>query len=134
MNNAIDKTKQHEFKGTNIKTPFEKMRARAIISAALDAQGLSLINFNLTAFLPRTKRDDAVLILCLWACEPIRQNPDKFRKHRTEGGIALNKRAEMLITNLKNRSDLPGGFLETAHVKMKEAISQEMAHILQSVA
>ncbi len=125
---------QHEFKNTGIKTPFEKMRARAIISAGLDAKGLSLINFNLTAFLPTAKRNDAILILCLWAGEPIRKQGEKFRAHPEQGKEALTKRVELLCQNLEQRKDLPNGFLDTAHLKMKEAIHNEMAYLLQSVA
>ncbi len=127
-------TTQHEFKGTNIKTPFEKMRARAIINAGLDAQGLSLINFNLTAFLPSDKRNDAILILCLWASEPIRKQPKKCQSHPEQAKLNLYKRTNILIENLGKRNDLPNGFLGTTHVKMKEAINREMAYLIQSVA
>ncbi|MGH1457043.1 MAG: hypothetical protein ACRBDI_09700 [Alphaproteobacteria bacterium] len=125
---------QHEFKNTTIKTPFEKMRARAIITASLDAKGLSLINFNLTAFLPSSKRDDAILILCLWASEPLRKQADKFRAHPEQGKEALNKRIDLLCQNIGQRKDLPNGFLETAQIKMKEAINSDMAYLINSAA
>lgn len=127
-------TEQHEFKGTTIKTPFEKMRARAIIGSGLDAQGLSLINFNLTAFLPYGKREDAILILCLWASEPVHKQHAKCQSNPEQAKIALYKRVDLLKENLEKRSDLPNGFLENAHTKMKEAINKEMAYLLQSVA
>lgn len=123
-----------EFEGTTIKTPFEKLRARAIINAGLDAQGLSLIHFNLPAFLSTEKRNDAILILCLWASEPIRKQPKQFRNFPDQGQAALDKRTDILRDHLEKRKDLPHGFLDTAHTRMKEAIAKEMAYLLQSVA
>lgn len=123
---------QDAFSNTSIKTPFEKMRARAIVNASLNAQGLSLINFNLTAFLSRP--NDATLILCLWAIEPIQQYSEKFRQHPQEGENALIDRVHNLAIHLQKRSDLPQNFLEHAQAQMKEAITKEMAYILQSVA
>lgn len=125
---------QPEFEGTTIKTPFEKLRARAIINAGLDAQGLSMINVNLTAFLTETRRGDAVLLLCLWAVNPVYKQREKFRNNPQAGTDLLVKRSDLLKAHLEQRKDLPHGFLDTAHAKMKEAISKEMAHLLQSVA
>ena len=123
-----------EFKGTCIKTPFEKMRARTIISAGMDAKGLSLINFNLTAFMHYDKRPGAYLILSLWASEPIRKQVNKFRAHPDEGKQALYKRVYMLSENLRQRKDLPNGFLDKAIIQMKQAVDTEIAYLRNSAA
>ena len=116
-----------KFKGTCINTPFEKMRARALISADMDARGISLINFNLTAFLHYDKRPGAYLILSLWASEPIRKQVNKFRAYPDEGKQALYKRVYMLGENLRHRKDLPKGFLDKAIIQMKQAVDNEIA-------
>ncbi len=125
---------QQEFKGTNIKTPFEKMRARAIISSGLDAEGLSLINFNLSAFLSYDKRQDGIIILKFWATQPIREQTDKFRTHPETGKQALYKRVNLLEGNLKQRKDLPKGFLDNAITEMKSTIDKEISYLTQSAA
>jgi len=117
---------QQEFKGANIKTPFEKMRARAIIFAGLDAEGLSLINFNLGAFLNYNKKQDGIMILKFWATQPIKEQTNKFHAHPEAGQKALYKRVDLLTENLKQRKDLPKGFLETATTEMKNAIECEI--------
>jgi hypothetical protein len=132
MVQSLDEIK--DFKGTGIKTPFEKMRARAIIKAGLDAKGLSLINFNLPAFWHYEKRDDAIMILCLWATEPVRLQRAKCSSNPKQAQAALHKRADILKENLQQRRDVPCGFLENALEKMKDAINDEMAPLLQSVA
>lgn len=124
----------HEFKGTNIKTPFEKMRARAIISAGLDTQGISLINFNLTAFLSPEKRNDAIIILCIWATEPARKQRNKCKAYPEQAKLALYKRVETLRNFLEKRQDLPEGFSENAYRKMVDAINHEINHITRSAA
>ncbi len=123
-----------EFKHSTIKTPFEKMRARAIINAGLDTKGLSLINFNLTHFLSFSKRNDGLFILSLWACTPIQKAPEKFQQHSQQGIEALEKRIDILLNNLKSRGDLPNGFLKNAETQMKNAVSQKMNELTQSVA
>ncbi len=115
-----------DYSGTTIKTPFEKMRANAIINAKNDTAGLSLINFNITAFLPKSKREDAYYLLSQWAIEPINLQKQKFLQYPQQGTQALIKRADLLIENLSKRNDLPDGFLEISGERMKEEINKTM--------
>ena len=118
-----------EFKGTNIKTPFEIMRASAIIHASMDTCGLSLINFNLTTFLARGREEDAHFILSLWAIEPIKHQTQKFRQNPHAGQQALIKRAEKLIERLAEREDTSNNFLETVFTRMTQHINKTLAEV-----
>ena len=118
-----------EFKGTNIKTPFEVMRAGAIIHAKMDTRGLSLINFNLTTFLERGREEDSYFILSLWAVEPIKHQTQKFRLSPELGQQALVKRAENLIMHLEKRADTSEYFLNTVLARMTQHINRTLSEI-----
>ncbi len=117
------------FKGTNIKTPFEIMRASAIIHASMDTCGLSLINFNLTTFLTRGREEDAHFILSLWAIEPIKHQTQKFRQNPNAGQQALIIRTKKLIERLTEREDTSDYFLETVFTRMTQHINKTLAEI-----
>ena len=118
-----------EFKGTNIKTPFEVMRAGAIIHANMDTRGLSLINFNLTTFLERGREEDAYSILSFWAIEPIKHQVQRFIQSPQAGQEALIKRAEKLIEHLAKREDTSDYFLETVFARMTQHINKTLAEV-----
>ena len=120
---------QYEFKGSGIKTPFEKMRANAIINAKLDTVGMSLINFNITAFLGRSRHEDAFLILSLWAIKPIRDNLNAFQSNPHQGEEALNKRISVLIERFQTRPDMTPAFLDAATIRMNTAVESEIMHL-----
>ncbi|PCK00499.1 MAG: hypothetical protein COA45_01585 [Zetaproteobacteria bacterium] len=119
------------FKGTNIKTPFEIMRARSIIHAEINTRGLSLIGFNLTTFMAKGREKDAYFILSLWAVEPISHHVQTFRQNPTIGQQALIKRAKKLIMHLEKRSDTSEKFLDTALQQMTENIDHEIKSIIR---
>ncbi len=118
---------QHEFKGTTIKTPFEKMRANAILNATNDDKGLSIINFNVTGFVKAHKFDDVFYILCLWSVEPLEKAPRKFGRYPEAGEQALKTRAKGLIDNLSNRRDLTHEFIDTLRDGMTKMIENQMS-------
>lgn len=118
------KSSSNGFKGTNIKTPFEVMRASAIINANIDTRGLSLINFNLTTFLKKGREEDCYFILSLWAVIPIKNRPQHYIKHPQTGQQALIKRTEELINHLKKRSDTSDYFIEIAHNRMTQNVNK----------
>lgn len=113
-----------KFKGTNIKTPFEVMRASAIINANIDVRGLSLINFNLTTFLEKGREEDSYFILSLWAVMPIKNQMQRFIEQPQSGQQALIRRVEELLTHLTKRSDTSDYFIEMAYKKMTHNINQ----------
>lgn len=118
-----------QFKGTNIKTPFEIMRANAIIDANMDIRGLSLINFNLTTFLKRGREEDAYFILSFWAIAPIKHQAQKFIQNPQAGQQALIKRTEKLIERLAEREDTSEYFLETVFTRMTQHINRTLSKI-----
>ncbi|PCI57076.1 MAG: hypothetical protein COB36_02060 [Alphaproteobacteria bacterium] len=119
----------NKFKGTNIKTPFEIMRAGAIIHANMDTRGLSLINFNLTTFLQRGREEDAYSILSFWAIEPIKHQVQRFIQNPEAGREALIKRVEKLIEHLEKRNDTSDYFLETVFTRMTQHINRTLAEV-----
>lgn len=119
----------NKFKGTNIKTPFEIMRAGAIIHANMDTRGLSLINFNLTTFLQKGREEDAYFILSLWAIEPIKHQVQRFIQNPKAGQQALIKRTEKLMEHLAKREDTSDYFLETVFARMTQHIRKTLAEV-----
>lgn len=115
-----------DFTGTGIKTPFDQMRANAMINAQHDTRGMSIINFNISAFLQQAKHDDIYYILSLWAVEPVKRSPAKFRKYAEAGERALYKRAEALKTNFLKTPHIADWLAETAAEHMFSAIEEEM--------
>lgn len=115
-----------DFAGTQIKTPFEKMRANAIVNAKYDTCGLSIISFNVFAFLQHGKSQDAHHLLCRWAVEPIRRNPSKFIKYPEAGYSALIKRVMKLDRDLAIKQNIPDWFAERATAQMRKAVDDAM--------
>lgn len=115
-----------DFPKSGIKSPFERMRANAIINAKCDAAGYSMINFNITTFLPAERHSDAFMILSLWAIEPIRLAREKFMSHAEEGNKALRARTLHLLENLSKRNDIPSAFIIRAREHMFKTIESEL--------
>ncbi len=122
-----------EFSGSTIDTPFEKMRANAILNASHDAKGFSIINFNVSGFLKSAKHNDIIYILCLWAIEPVNKAPSKFEQHPQAGQQALIKRASLLADNLSQRRDLNDDFLQKLRIHMERTIENHMIAFLSNV-
>ncbi len=116
-----------DFTGTGIKTPFDQMRANAMINARHDTRGMSIIIFNLNAFLQQARHEDIYHILSLWAIEPLKRSPAKFRKYPEAGEKALYKRAKALQENLYKTPHIPDWLSESALEYMFNAIEQEMS-------
>lgn len=119
-----------DFTGTTIKTPMDKMRAMSIIRAKDDPSGLSIINFNITAFLTTAKHPDAFFILGLWATEPVRRSPGKFIRFPHAGRQALATRSDALMVRLSQRPDINQNFIDGAKLHIAEMIGQEVTHLL----
>lgn len=118
-----------DFTGTTIRKPMEKMRAHAIIRAADDPSGLSMINFNITPFLLSTRKQDAFFILGLWATEPVRRAPGKFVRFPEAGKDALITRTNALMKNLVRREDVKDTFVEEAKIHIFEMIEHEINYM-----
>jgi len=116
-----------DFTGTGIKTPFDQMRANAMINARHDTRGMSIIIFNLNAFLQQARHEDIYHILSLWAVEPIKRSPAKFKKHPEAGEKALYKRAKALQENLYKTPHIPDWLSETSLEHMFASIEKEMS-------
>ena len=118
---------QKDFReNTTLRTPLEQMRANSMVSANHDKRGMSIISFNINAFLEPSKQDDALFILGRWAINPIQKNPTRFQNHPTEGKKALEGRAKTLINNLSTRKDMPVYFLEKLQTHMQVEIESEI--------
>lgn len=115
-----------DFSGTGIKTPFDQMRANAMINAKHDVRGMSIINFNINAFLQQARHDDLYYILCQWAVEPIKRSPSKFKRYPEAGERALHKRAIALKNNFVKTPHMPDWLADTALEMMHSAIEEEM--------
>jgi len=115
-----------DFAGTRIKTPFEKMRANAIVNAKYDTCGLSIISFNVFAFLQHGKSEEAYFLLRRWAVEPIRRNPSKFVRYPEAGYSALMKRVMKLDRDLQIKQNIPDWFAEHATAQMRKAVDDAM--------
>lgn len=116
-----------DFTGTGIKTPFDQMRANAMINARHDTRGMSIINFNINAFMQQAKHEDIYHILSLWAVEPVKRSPTKFRKHPEAGERALYKRADVLKDNIYSTPHIPDWLADTAIDYMYAEIAKEMS-------
>lgn len=118
-----------DFSGTDINTPFDQMRANAMINARHDTRGTSIINFNINAFLQKARHNDLYYILSMWAVEPINRSPAKFRKHPEAGKRALYKRIESLKNNFYSTRNIADWFTDTAYEHMMIAVDNEIALI-----
>lgn len=123
-----------DFAGTQIKTPFEKMRANAIVNAKYDTCGLSIISFNVFAFLQHGKSEDAYFLLRRWAIEPIKRNPVKFMKYPEAGYSALIKRVMKLDRDLAIKQNIPDWFAERATAQMRKAVDDMMYSLQQKTS
>tara|TARA_R110001592_G_scaffold20926_11_gene84687 strand:+ start:3513 stop:3929 length:417 start_codon:yes stop_codon:yes gene_type:complete len=115
-----------DYAGTGIKTPFDKMRANAMINARHDTRGMSIIEFNINAFLQQARHEDVYHILRLWAVEPLKRSPSKFQKYPEAGEKALYKRAQALKDNLLRAPHIGDWLAESASEHMSRAIEQEL--------
>ncbi len=116
-----------DFTGTGIKTPFDQMRANAMINAHHDTRGMSIIIFNLNAFLQQARHEDIYHILSLWAIEPLKRSPAKFRKYPKAGKKALYKRAKSLQEKLYKAPHIPDWLSETSLEYMYNSIEKEIS-------
>lgn len=116
-----------DFKGTGIKTAFEQMRANAIINAENNKRGISIINFNLTAFLHERRQNDLLFILKNWAVQPLRKDLSRFKFAAREGQKALEHRAQQLANHLSARNDITQEAIKTALSHMNETIAEEIS-------
>ncbi len=118
------------YKGTNIKSAVDKMRAKAIIRAGYDTSGLSMVHFNLAHFMAKSKHEDAFFILSQWAVEPIRTKPQIFLAQPREGYKSLHNRLNILLTSLRKREDATEEFIEIARMHMVGTVERVMSPIL----
>lgn len=118
-----------EFKGSELKTPFDQMRANAMINAGHDDRGLSVLHFNICAFLNQGRRNDIHYILKLWAIEPINKNAQKFRKYPEAGYNALLKRITILEKSLSKHRNIGYWFTKDAAAEMRNALEKEMQNL-----
>jgi|GEM_PF-6977920 len=117
-----------DFSGTGIKTPAEKMRAMAIITAKDDVIGLSKINFSITLFIQKGSFQDICYILGQWAIEPISRSPGKFIRFPAAGKEALATRADALLKNLERRIDFTRSNIYTLKTYMHNAIENRITY------
>lgn len=118
-----------DFTGTSIKSPMDKMRAMSIINAKDDPTGLSMINFNITTFLGRSRLQDAYFVLGLWATEPVRRSPGKFIRFPQAGKEALLNRSNNLLTRLSEREDIDADFVHEASQTIQSMVEKEITYL-----
>ncbi len=118
-----------DFTGTDIKTPFEQMRSNAMINARHDLRGMSVLIFNANYFLQEARHQDLYYILSLWAVEPTKRSPVKFRKYPKAGRNALYKRVEILRKHFYMAPHIHDCFVDTAIDHMMIAIDNELSII-----
>ncbi len=121
--------KASDFEGTKIKSAFDQMRANAVINAQHDTRGLSIISFNICAFIQQARFDDAYFVLNEWAVAPLLRNPQKFRKYPRAGMNALYKRAQVLIKDMSKRQNIPYWFIERIQSEMDMNIEEYYAEL-----
>ncbi|MCK5385418.1 MAG: hypothetical protein KAJ29_07540 [Alphaproteobacteria bacterium] len=117
------------FPDTGIKTPAEKTRAMAIITAKDDASGLNKINFSISAFLQKGALKDICYIMGQWATEPVRRSPGKFIRFPAAGKEALITRADALLKHLQQRRDMTAPHLLSLETYMHNAINHEITYL-----
>ncbi|MGN7438660.1 MAG: hypothetical protein ACTHOO_08460 [Alcanivorax sp.] len=121
-----------DFTGTSINSPMDKMRAMSIINAKDDPSGLSLINFNITTFLGKSRLSDAYYILGLWATEPVRRSPGKFIRFPQAGKEALLNRSNSLLTRLSEREDIDAAFVHEASQAIQGMVEKEITYLCRN--
>ncbi len=117
---------QRDFSSIGIKAPFDQMRANAMINAQHDTRGLSVLLFNINAFLMQGRRRDLVNILQLWAIEPIKRNKHKFKQHPQAGLRALQNRIQVLEDTLSGQPGIGYLFTKDAAADMNAAVEKQM--------
>lgn len=115
-----------DFSNIGITAPFDQMRANAMINAQHDKRGLSVILFNINAFLMQGRRRDILNILKLWAVEPIKRNKHKFKQHPEAGLRALCNRIKTLETSLSGQPGVGCLFTKDAAADMIAAVEKQM--------
>lgn len=115
-----------DFSNTGIKAPFDQMRANAMINAQHDTRGLSVLLFNINAFLLQGRRRDIMSILQLWAIEPIKRNKHKFKQHPEAGLRALYNRIHTLEEKLSGQPGIGCLFTKDAAAEMNAMVEQQM--------
>lgn len=118
-----------DFSGTTIKTAFDQMRANAVINAQHDTRGLSIISFNISAFIQDARYDDAYFLLNKWAVAPILRSPSKFKRYPRAGHDALYKRAMTLAQDLSDKRLIPYWFVESIMEQMNEQIAEHYSRL-----
>ena len=115
------------FPGTGLKTPFDQMRANAMINARHDTRGMSVLIFNANYFLQEARHHDLYYILSMWAVEPIKRNPVKFKKYPESGKKALYERVEIMKKNFYMARHIHDCFVDKAADHMMIAIDNELS-------
>jgi hypothetical protein len=116
-----------DFSDTGIKTPFDQMRANAMINAQHDTRGMSILVFNANYFLQEARHQDLYYILSLWAVEPTQRSPVKFRKYPEAGKNALYKRMDTFKEHFYKARHIHDCFIDKAIEHMIIAIDNELA-------
>ncbi len=115
------------FIGSGIKTPFDQMRANAMINAQHDKRGMSILIFNANYFLQEARHQDLYYILSLWAVEPTKRSPAKFKKYPEAGRKALYKRVETFRKYFYMARHIHDCFVDKAIEHMMIAINNELS-------
>jgi|GEM_PF-4894880 len=115
------------FAGSGIKTPFDQMRANAMINAQHDTRGMSVLVFNANYLLQEARHQDLYYILSLWAVEPMKRSPVKFRKYPEAGEKALQKRMEIFKNHFYMARHIHDCFVDKAIEHMMIAIDNELS-------
>lgn len=117
---------KRDFSSIGINAPFDQMRANAMINAQHDTRGLSVLLFNISAFLTQGRRKDTLNILKLWAVEPIKRNKAKFKQHPEAGLRALTNRVQILEDSLSGQPGIAYWFTKDAAAGMNAVVEQEI--------
>ncbi len=115
-----------DFSSIGLTIPFDQMRANAMINAQHDTRGISVLLFNINAFLSQGRRRDILNILKMWAIEPIKRNKDQFEQHPEAGLRALMNRIQTLETSLSGQPGIGCLFTKDAAAGMNAMVEKEM--------
>ncbi len=116
-----------DFSETGISTPFDQMRANAMINASHDTRGMSILIFNTNAFLQEARHQDLYYILSAWAVEPTKRSPAKFKRYPKAGKKALYKRVEIFKEKFYMAHHIHDYFVDKAVQHMLIAIDNELS-------
>ncbi|MCK5374158.1 MAG: hypothetical protein KAJ40_02640 [Alphaproteobacteria bacterium] len=121
------------FSGTGIKTPFDQMRANAMINARHDTRGMSILIFNVNYFLQEARHQDLYYVLSTWAIEPMRRSPAKFKRYPEAGKKALYKRVDICKRNFYMARHIHDCFVDKIVEHMMIAIDNELSLICPDI-